>query len=81
MTEQLPLIKKIKPAGNVEELFARFRNRPYSFLLDTGMQVAGLGHHSFIGADPFLVLQSRGSWVELSGGGREIGRASCRERV
>ena len=71
MTEQLPLIKKIKPAGNVEELFARFRNRPYSFLLDTGMQVAGLGHHSFIGADPFLVLQSRGSWVELSGGGRE----------
>ncbi|MEW5954503.1 MAG: aminodeoxychorismate synthase component I [Bacillota bacterium] len=71
MTEQLPLIKKVKLAGSVEELFARFRNRPHSFFLDTGMRVPGLGRHSFMGADPFLVMQSRGGWVELSGGGRE----------
>lgn len=71
MTEQLPLVQRVDVAGDVEELFARFRNRPFCFLLDTGMRVKGLGHYSFMGADPFLVMQSRGNWVELSGGGGE----------
>ena len=32
---------------------------PYSFLLDSAVQSAGVGRYSFLGADPFLVYRAK----------------------
>ena len=48
------------------------RHLPYPLLLDTGMEVGGLGHHSFVGADPFLVFKSKGDRVTLEQGEKVI---------
>jgi len=51
--------------GGAPALFERLRALPYPFLLDTGMLVQGLGHHSFVGADPFLVLKAKGRRITV----------------
>jgi para-aminobenzoate synthetase component 1 len=37
---------------------ALFRDRPFSFLLDSASDTARLGRYSFLGGDPFLVYQA-----------------------
>ena len=71
MPHRFPLIKKIPVAADELTLFAGLAPRPYSFLLDSGLSVPGLGRYSLIGADPFLVFHSRGKrlWVERKGAG------------
>ncbi|MDK2888937.1 MAG: para-aminobenzoate synthetase component [Thermoanaerobacter sp.] len=65
----LPLIKKIPVTADVLALFEGLSSRPYSFLLDSGLIIQGLGRYSLMGADPFLVLRSRGKrlWLEREG--------------
>lgn len=71
MPVNLPLYQKVPvPAGGAPAVFQRLKALPYPFLLDTGMLVEGLGHHSFAGADPFLVLKTRGREVSLQEGGK-----------
>lgn len=53
------LVEKVEIPPERVEIFHRFYHRPWSFLLETGMAVAGLGCHSFIGSDPFLVFISK----------------------
>ncbi|MEW6274111.1 MAG: aminodeoxychorismate synthase component I [Bacillota bacterium] len=69
MSECLPLIKKIPVTSDVLALFEGLSSRPYSFLLDSGLIVPELARYSIMGADPFLVLRSRGKrlWLERDG--------------
>ena len=47
------------------ELFELIKDRPYSFFLDSGMDPQRLGRYSFLGSQPFLVMNSRGSEITL----------------
>ncbi len=57
------------------EVFKSFRKRPYSFFLDSGMDLQRLGRYSMIGSDPFLVFTCKDETVELfRNGNRETKR-------
>ncbi len=48
------LIKKINTSLNSFQLYSIFKDEPYSFFLDSGMDHEKLGKYSFIGFDPFF---------------------------
>ena len=48
-----------------EELFLGLCDRPGAFFLDSAMAMGGLGRYSFIGFDPFLMLQARAGVISL----------------
>jgi para-aminobenzoate synthetase component 1 len=50
-------------------VFESFRERPYSFFLDSGMDSERLGRYSLMGSDPFLVFRCKGGDVEVFEGG------------
>jgi len=47
------------------ELFELIKDEPYCFFLDSGMDRRRLGRYSFLGSEPFLVLNSRGPEVTI----------------
>ncbi len=65
---RLPLIEEIDTELSPLSAFELFRNRQFSFFLDSGMDHHNLGRYSFIGSDPFLVLSSYESEVILTEG-------------
>jgi len=56
-----PLIEEIDHGLSPLDTFELFRDEPFCFFLDSGMDHHKLGRYSFIGSNPFLVLNSRGS--------------------
>lgn len=58
MTRQ-PLEKIINTSKSVNQLYEGIRKCPYSFLLDTGLVLEGLGRFSVLGADPFATIVSK----------------------
>lgn len=60
-----PLIEKVFTLLTAPELFELIKDRPYSFFLDSGMDPQRLGRYSFLGSEPFLVMSSRGSEINL----------------
>jgi len=64
-----PLIEEISAPPDAPRLFKAFRGRPYAFFLDSGMDPEKLGRYSFLGAEPFLVMRSRGERIEMIAGG------------
>jgi len=65
-----PLVEEISSPLTAPEVFALIKDNPYSFFLDSGMDPQKLGHYSFIGSNPFLVMSSRGTEVTLVDGDR-----------
>jgi len=65
-----PLIEEVSTSLTAPQAFELFKERPFSFFLDSGMDPEKLGRYSFIGSDPFLVLRSRGRRIELLQGDR-----------
>ena len=63
-----PLIEEIDTRLSPPDAFELFRNEPFSFFLDSGMDTRKLGRYSFIGSDPFLVFSTRGSKIILTQG-------------
>lgn len=61
----LPLIKRIETIEKTTSLFEHLHTGAYPFLLESSLQVEGLGRWSIMGADPFLVLSSRGCQVRV----------------
>ncbi|MCD5406019.1 MAG: aminodeoxychorismate synthase component I [Desulfotomaculum sp.] len=51
--------------SSTEEIFEKLKAIPYGFLLDTSLEVKGLGHFSFLGADPFMIVKSKDGVTEL----------------
>ena len=68
---QLPLIEEIQSPPSALQAFELFKDRPFSFYLDSGMDPHGLGRYSFMGSDPFLVMRSRGNEIRLLNAGGE----------
>ena len=62
-----PLIEEIDPELSPLDAFELFRDRQFSFFMDSGMDPHKLGRYSFIGSDPFLVISTRGSEITLTG--------------
>jgi len=58
-----PLIEEIDTELSPSDVFELFRDEPFSFLLDSGMDPHKLGRYSFIGSSPFLILSSRGNQI------------------
>jgi len=56
-----PLIEEVDQGLSPLDYFGYFRDEPFIFFLDSGMDHHKLGRYSFIGYSPFLVLSSRGS--------------------
>ena len=67
-TPRSPLIEEIDPGLSALDTFELFRNDPFCFFLDSGMDPHKLGRYSFIGSNPFLVLSSRGSQSTITRG-------------
>lgn len=62
---RLPLIEEVFTSLTAPELFELVKDEPYSFFLDSGMDPRRLGRYSFLGSEPFLVMNSRGSEITL----------------
>jgi para-aminobenzoate synthetase component 1 len=60
-----PLIEEVFTPLTAAELFELIKDRPYSFFLDSGMDSQRLGRYSFLGSEPFVVMNSRGSEITL----------------
>jgi para-aminobenzoate synthetase component I len=72
-----PLIEEVELDLAAAQAFELLRHERLTFFLDSGMDPANLGRYSFIGIEPFLVLQSRGNTVTIVGPhGREIRKGS-----
>ncbi len=69
--KRYPLFEEINTPLTAAQLFEGFRDRPFCFLLDSGMDPGKLGRYSFMGSDPFLVLRSRGEKITLIRDGKE----------
>jgi len=63
-----PLIEEIDAELSPLDAFGLFRDKQFSFFLDSGMDAHKLGRYSFIGSDPFLVLSTHGSEIVLTQG-------------
>ncbi len=53
-----PRVEEIGLAVSPDRLFNSLAERPGSFFLDSALPMGGLGDHSFIGFDPFLVFRA-----------------------
>jgi len=67
-TPRSALIEEIDPGLSAFDTFELFRNDPFCFFLDSGMDPHKLGRYSFIGSNPFLVLSSGGSQSTITRG-------------
>ena len=63
--KRYPLVEEIHTSLSASQCFETFKNRPFSFFLDSGMDPGKLGRYSFMGSEPFLVLRSRGEQISL----------------
>jgi para-aminobenzoate synthetase component 1 len=63
----VPLVEGVDSPPGATQAFELFKDKPFSFFLDSGMDPRRLGRYSFIGSDPFLVMRSRGRDISLLG--------------
>src|SRR3989338_7129053 len=59
------LLKEIASPPQPAHLFSAFKDRPYSFFLDSAASHEKLGRFSFLGCDPFLVFKSKREAITL----------------
>ena len=62
-----PLVEEISPAPNTAEAFERFAKLPRLLFLDSAQHSRSLGRYSFLAADPFEWIVSRGRHTFVSG--------------
>jgi para-aminobenzoate synthetase component 1 len=67
-SSRCPLIEEIDTELSPLDAFELFKDKQFSFFLDSGMDAHKLGRYSFIGSNPFLVLSTRGSDIVLTRG-------------
>ncbi|HBV96472.1 MAG TPA: aminodeoxychorismate synthase component I [Desulfotomaculum sp.] len=72
------LLEKLAIKPDTTALFNPVKDLPGSILLDSSMMVEGLARYSFIMADPFLVVTSRGSEIMLE---RRSGPGDCETEI
>ncbi len=65
-----PLVRQLGKGPHPAQLASAFKDEPYMLLLDSAGAYPGVGRYSYLTADPFLVLRSRGQQVEIATNGR-----------
>jgi para-aminobenzoate synthetase component 1 len=60
-----PFLKEYPLDITPGEAFTLFREDPWSFLLESGMNRFQLGRFSFLGGEPFLTFRARGEMIEI----------------
>ncbi len=63
--QRIPLVVEISNPPSAPQAFQAFKDRPFSFFLDSGMDPQRLGRYSFMSSDPFLIMRSRGRDITL----------------
>lgn len=63
-----PLYSELPGPLQPLEVFKLLAEKRNSFFLDSGMDHERLGRYSFMGSDPFLIMQSRGDRIKLISG-------------
>ncbi len=74
MTE--PHVEEIRPVPEPLEACARFADQPHCLLLESAPGYGRLARHSFLSADPFLVVRAKGTHleeIEVDGVARSVG--------
>ena len=64
-----PVFTKLDPASSTVDIFASLLEMPYPVMLDSALFGARQGRFSYMTADPFLVLHSKGRDVQVDTGG------------
>jgi para-aminobenzoate synthetase component I len=64
-TQRLPLVVEIPNSPNAPQAFDAFKDKPFTFFLDSGMNPKRLGRYSFMGSDPFLIMRSRSTEITI----------------
>lgn len=59
------LTRSISLKKDPEEVFATFASQPGCFFLDSALATHELSRYSYIGAEPFLTLKSRGNVMDI----------------
>ena len=70
-SSRYPLIEEIDTKLSPPDAFELLRDRQFSFFLDSGMDAHKLGHYSFVGSEPFLVLSTHGSQATITRDGEK----------
>jgi len=60
-----PILYELDHFPDPVSVYGSLRNEPYSSLLDSGMDAKKLGRFSFIGYDPFMVVESKGEDIKV----------------
>ena len=64
MNDALPLVEELIPAPDPLEACGRLANLPYVVFLDSAKTDAPLGQHSFLTADPAVLVRSKGALTQ-----------------
>src|SRR5437588_3704290 len=67
LARSLPLVEEITRGPEAWELFSRVAGLPYAIFFDSASRHPTLGRYSFIAADPFAWLRSRGKTIHIDG--------------
>lgn len=59
------VIEELILEDSIEEIFDRFYQQEHCFFLDSSMEHARLGRYSYLGANPFLILSSKGEEIQI----------------
>jgi len=73
----LPLVKRLNLKVDVLSLYSPLQSSTFSFLLDSGMTVQGLGHYSFLGATPFMTLEVKDGRIKVNRNGEMSAYEGC----
>ncbi|MDP3789272.1 MAG: aminodeoxychorismate synthase component I [Candidatus Omnitrophota bacterium] len=60
-----PILYELDYFPDAVSVYEYMRNEPYSSFLDSGTDAGKLGRFSFIGFDPFMVVESRGEDIKV----------------
>jgi para-aminobenzoate synthetase component 1 len=64
---QVPLVEELTPTPEIWEAFQRLAPRAHVLFLDSALSHPELGRYSFLTADPFAWVRSRGKHVSVAG--------------
>lgn len=59
------VIKNIETNLDSFQIYSVFKDEPYAFFLESGMDYKNLGRYSFIGSNPFLIFKSKGQTITV----------------
>jgi para-aminobenzoate synthetase component 1 len=66
-----PLVEEVCTSLTAPEVFELIKDKSHSFFLDSGMDPPKLGRYSFMGSNPFLIMNSNGSEITFIRGDKQ----------